>query len=232
MENIQLEHAHKIKALQDAHGAHVQSLQEQIGRLDQSLRQTKNNLSAVTAELDTQRAKSIQLASDLQQKNETRPVQPVERISADEMYVLKMELAHLRKQSALYMERIKELESTNALQVQEKCTTVDETRYKLVMAENAQLQARIAKLESLLTDSSTDVLSTRLATLEQSYEALLREKENLLSHSAALQEDNAKLVAHHNAKQKLHYHVKIKEENNALKQENMALKQELAKNNT
>ncbi len=232
MENIQLEHAHKIKALQDEHGAHVQSLQEQIGRLDQSLRQTKNNLSAVTAELDTQRAKSIQLASDLQQKNETRPVQPVERISADEMYVLKMELAHLRKQSALYMERIKELESTNALQVQEKCTTVDETRYKLVMAENAQLQARIAKLESLLTDSSTDVLSTRLATLEQSYEALLREKENLLSHSAALQEDNAKLVAHHNAKQKLHYHVKIKEENNALKQENMALKQELAKNNT
>lgn len=102
------------------------------------------------------------------------------------------------------------------------------------MAENAQLQQRIAKLESMLKHASESVprspvrsdasqrLEQKIAQLQAAYNSLFAEKEGLL-------EDNAKLIQHHNAKQKLHYHVKIKEENNRLKQELQAVQAELAK---
>ena len=46
---------------------------------------------------------------------------------------------------------------------------------------------------------------------------------------ATLKDENDKLVQHQNAKQKLQYHVKIKQENNDLKEEIKLLKEELIK---
>lgn len=46
---------------------------------------------------------------------------------------------------------------------------------------------------------------------------------------ATLKDENDKLVQHQNAKQKLQYHVKIKQENNDLKEEIRLLKEELIK---
>lgn len=93
------------------------------------------------------------------------------------------------------------------------------------MAENLQYQQRINKLEHMLknaSDTDTDDLPARLSSLQAAYNRLLAEREGLL-------EDNAKLIQHHNAKQKLHYHVKIKEENNRLRAEIQTLQAELAK---
>ena len=51
--------------------------------------------------------------------------------------------------------------------------------------------------------------------------------EEMKNECSRLRSENAKLIQHQNMKQKLQYHVKIKEENNDLKREVRELREEL-----
>jgi predicted RNase H-like nuclease (RuvC/YqgF family) len=57
-------------------------------------------------------------------------------------------------------------------------------------------------------------------SLEQKFEYLLRRNDEL-------EEENEKLVRHNNFKQKLQYHLQIKQENNTLRSENQKLSLEM-----
>lgn len=250
-------------------------LKETILRLEASLAETQLNIGTLASELEAARSKSRELTRAMEKlrQDDALKSQSNEASTAqqEEMYVLRMELAHLRKTMAdngrresdlagVKDAKIKELENSvaglektlsesqakanesltkanetiaklqaNQMPNSPKSPRIDETRYKLVMAENQQHLQKISRLENMLRNATEEASSsnakemeTKLVRVQAAYNTLLAEKEGL-------QEDNAKLIQHHNSKQKLHYHVKIKEENNRLRQEIQALQADLAR---
>jgi len=74
---------------------------------------------------------------------------------------------------------------------------------------------------------SLEEAERNLGPLKAHNELLLNEKAELAALNTSLKEENAKLVAHNNHKQRLQYHVKIKQENNDLRQTNHQLQTKL-----
>ena len=114
--------------------------------------------------------------------------------------------------------------------------------------ESMVLSHKLSKTEFLLGSAQTDnddllaqleAANQRLLDLALSgqqreealnaIELLKRENEALGMQIAALCNENDKLVQHQNLKQKLQYHVKIKQENNDLKEEVRHVREELTK---
>lgn len=245
--------------LQKHYNSEMTRLKDSITRLQQSLTQSQQNVEKMTLELETARLRIGDLEAQLQQNQcDQQNQQQAEPVNSEEMYVLRLELAHLRKTISDWESKYQEVDAslkTKEVQVtqlesslqssqsqlselSEKLQTVtqtpkiDETRHKLVLAENLQHLQKINKLEHMLRHATEELATVtanassndapRVLELQGELEALRVERDTL-------QEANAKLIQHHNAKQKLHYHVKIKEENNQLRAEIQTLQAQLAK---
>jgi len=242
--------------LQKRADAEAGRMREVISRLEAGLAETQTHVDALTGQLDALREKYARLAEQLaESQQKDRQDLSQSQAQSEEVQALRLELSYLRQSSAGIQSRLSLSEAdreaarakADALDLvvgelrtrmapAPPASTVDETRYKVVQAENVQLHQKINKLEQILRHASevtpsppkprstpTPVTSTaEYQQLQAAYSALLAER-------TGLQEDNAKLIAHHNAKQKLHYHVKIKEENNRLREEVAALQGQLAR---
>jgi len=65
---------------------------------------------------------------------------------------------------------------------------------------------------------------TELRQVQEQMIRIQEDKAKLRADAQKLAEENEKMIQHANTKQKLQYHVKIKQENNSLREEIMALK--------
>lgn len=72
-------------------------------------------------------------------------------------------------------------------------------------------------------------ISNILASLVKEEETIEKQLEFLCKRNESLEEENANLIKHNNLKQKVQYHLQIKEENNLLRLENQRLLSELNK---
>ncbi len=128
-------------------------------------------------------------------------------------------------------------------------------RNKILQAENGQLGGQMGKLEFLMKSAQSDndelmaqlsalqgqlavqashasnqdaSLKLQLDTANHTINALREQLARLEGEMSALHAENDKLAQHHNLKQKLQYHVKIKQENNELQEELSRCREELA----
>lgn len=158
-------------------------------------------------------------------------------------------IAEMEAEIAQKTERLASLESVN------NTATALADRNKILQAENAQLTGQLSKLEFLMksAQSDNDELMSQLHSLQAQIQAhqsqstaqgtavqLQLEAANhtivaLRSQLAEMEDEvgnlraeNDKLAQHHNLKQKLQYHVKIKQENNELQEELAKCREELA----
>lgn len=126
-------------------------------------------------------------------------------------------------------------------------------RNKILQAENGQLHGKIGKLEFLMrsAQSDNDELMAQVTQLQKHFEtslsgsgssntssaqleaanhtitSLKRQLTTLESDLDSLRTENDKLLQHQNLKQKLQYHLKIKQENNELQEELAKCREEL-----
>ena len=127
-------------------------------------------------------------------------------------------------------------------------------RNKILQAENGQLHGKIGKLEFLMKSAQgdNDELMGQLTQLQKHLETSLTGKSSsndalqnqleVANHTitslkgqlnqfevdlSALRDENDKLTQHQNLKQKLQYHLKIKQENNELQEELTKCREEL-----
>lgn len=115
--------------------------------------------------------------------------------------------ASLSQANQEYTEQVNQMTETHSM-------AIKKLQFQLVNAQQDN-ELLLQKLESFKDQGSLVELGQRLAELQAQNE--------LLRH------ENDKLIQHHNLKQKLQYHVKIKQENNDLKTELMAAKEEIAR---
>lgn len=128
-------------------------------------------------------------------------------------------------------------------------------RNKILQAENGQLTGQLGKLEFLMKSAQSDndelmaqltalqnqlaaqasqansqdaSLKLQLDTANHTIVALRTQLQELDAEVSNLRAENDKLAQHHNLKQKLQYHVKIKQENNELQEELARCREELA----
>ena len=98
----------------------------------------------------------------------------------------------------------------NIQQLKTQCSiTVEDNEH--FMQEIRMLRSQINEYESSVNVNAIHNLEENVICLEKSLQESEREVTNL-------KEENERLIQHHNMKQKLQYHVKIKQENNELKE--------------
>lgn len=158
-------------------------------------------------------------------------------------------IAELEADVALKTERLAVLETVN------NTATALADRNKILQAENAQLSGQLSKLEFLMKSAQNDndelmsqlhglqaqiqahqsqataldaAVQLQLDAANHTIVALRAQLAELEGEVGNLRAENDKLAQHHNLKQKLQYHVKIKQENNELQEELAKCREELA----
>lgn len=95
-----------------------------------------------------------------------------------------------------------------------------EESLRVTIQERTHLQRRLQQLEPLVE---------QLTTAQETVGSLHEELDEVRQELVRLRHENDKLVQHGNIKQKLQYHVAIKEENNAFREEIKQLREELTR---
>lgn len=149
--------------------------------------------------------------------------QAIKNQSSETIYLLDSELNQYR----LGWNQMKEEMRSMALKIQQyktQCTLSAEDNDHLIK-EMTCLHSKLAEYEKSINLGTISSLESKVMNLEKTIADFESENENL-------KQENERLIQHHNMKQKLQYHVKIKQENNDLKEllrvskeENGALRQ-------
>lgn len=103
------------------------------------------------------------------------------------------------------------------------------TQYRLSVEDNENLMSEIVNLQSRLKDLENTQNAVDIAKLN---EMVIDLEKTVMDHKSELknlQQENERLIQHHNVQQKLQYHVKIKQENNELRKLLKDAKDELNK---
>lgn len=139
---------------------------------------------------------------------------------------LKDELRMAREQLVQYEQASAGLSPPHLARRLIECGGLEERLGKLeeslrgAIQEKAQLQGRLQQLEPF---------AEQLTTAQETIGSLHEELDGVRQELVRLRHENDKLVQHGNIKQKLQYHVAIKEENNAFREEIRQLREELTR---
>ncbi|XP_041362104.1 hyaluronan mediated motility receptor-like [Gigantopelta aegis] len=140
--------------------------------------------------------------------------------------------SHTASTDNMYERKISELLNDVAASAaeNEKLRSEKDDTFKKQEEKIADLEQRLATQDVIVNRCEEDVERLKAIAHQDgdTVTALQFEIENLKETNAKLSKENAELVGHHNYKQKIQYHVQLKEQNTALLHENARLKGELA----
>ncbi|KAI8577195.1 hypothetical protein K450DRAFT_253348 [Umbelopsis ramanniana AG] len=142
---------------------------------------------------------------------------------AEESTSLKTTVARLKAENS-GMREIVERYKRQAIKHREREESLSMYRSQFSDHQQQQsaLQEKVARLMEE-RDSAVDQLSILQRKMSE-IQHVTEEFEELKEYVNAVEETNSNLIQHQNNRQKIQYHVKIKQENNDLRAENSALK--------
>lgn len=233
------EHRQQVQALE----AMVRSSQNRAHEISSELRAKEQALSAAALNLD-----AIQSDMQVQATEHEAQVQALRAANED----LQTQNLQIALQAATLSQELEAMATTMHMQIQtatEKCAeqaaAADSQTLEVARMEAhsnslaAQLRQSIQDKQGYLEDlhrcrveeeRAFDEADKLRCELEQLHEEVSSVKENMRKLEAErdeLSNKNAKLIGHQNPKQKIHHHMKIKQENDMLKQTVAALEKEL-----
>ncbi|KAK4538036.1 hypothetical protein CDCA_CDCA15G4061 [Cyanidium caldarium] len=177
----------------------------------QELRAKEQHYRTLATEWERQRQQRSRELADLQQR--LAAAEGEARMRCDAQADAQREIARLRKQL--------ELESRRRLESHQAAGTVQ--------LQLAQVRSQLAtqQREHEASTQEMQAVQTRLADAERAFHQTQLELQRWRDSCARLEEENRKLGGHHNLKQRIHHHIKVKEENAALRRERERLLEEL-----
>jgi chromosome segregation ATPase len=190
-----------------------------------TLAATVENLRSTLTEVETQYHQTCDLLRDV--RNEAALNQQKIRNLEEQISQLSGELSRydpLKSYGSSTDEIVRRIEQGDQQQtlLQQRINRLEFT-LQSAQQDNEELLSHIAKLSSSSTDRE------QLTAAQETVAHLHQEMETMQEEVLKLTRENDKLIKHSNMKQKLQYHVQIKEENNQFRVEIKHLRDELAR---
>jgi chromosome segregation ATPase len=189
------------------------------------LRQQEQQFKTLALDWEQQRRQRAKDMEALKQRLEAAESEA--RMRYDAQADAQREISCLRQQMAAYQQQA-ELAERGRCQLENRLVQLERDKQRLT-TEYRQSSDALRQAESQLAalQSSHNQTALALAQEKESLGRLRTEMEQLQHEYERLEEENTKLGGHHNLRQRIHHHVRVKEENANLRRERDRLAAEL-----